>query len=1555
MTRHHVTMRQGGRVRTLVVFGGALAVLVGLTIPLPANAVPPPTSAVTAPSHPTPATAAVASMRARATGKSIVADALTTPTSRTTANPNGSYTRTDTAVPVRLERAGGWVDLDPTLHANPGGTVSPNATTGDVTLSGGGTGPFVTLLGAAHQVSLTLPMSLPTPTLFGNTATYADVFPSVDLVATVDAQGGVSDVFVVRNATAAGNPALKSLRITTATQGLIVSGDATGNLTFNDQTGAPVYSASAPIMWDSAPMPANVTTTGPTGQQTDAQTGLPVASSTQAPAEQAHRASVGVSVSSDTIVLTPASALLTTSTAYPVYIDPTISFHPDSFGGTADWTEIESGFPNQPGWHQHGLEQVGFCGWDGCNGIGVTRSLFQFSTGPLRGTNVISAQFNVTDEYAPACPAGGQGNVTMDLFFTNSTINSGTDWNNQPGHSGDAIGSSSTMHGYDSACPAAGIGFDITNPLKSVLGHLGGVIGFELRADDENNKFGWKELSDTATWSTTYDVIPATPFNPTPSPATGCTSSPANSVIGNTDLTLSIDTAKASDGIAKPLNVDLRVTNSANGGTVSDHTILTTAGAWASVTLAQGTLPNGNYTWSAQASDGLLSSSRSTTCAFRVDTSQPGPPSINPTGPSTCTTSQCSLPVRTPITVTFGAAPGSTTSSYRYQINSGLPVTVTASGGSWSGTITPKRIGPNVLTVQALSSAGTPSTQAARLVVTATPPVTPDLDGDLTGDGKPDLLTVGNINGTPPGLLLSPGKGDGSVGSPSDIGINGAGLATAPGRPTDWNGAIIAHGQFSGDGMQDVLAVFPPDSAGDPQNAEFYEGSGDGSALDVASGDETIFSVQGQGCFTDTFRQCLTTDDPMKQVTAMGHLPEDTCDIPCTSAYPDLFSVVTVDGEGQLWWYQSQNDQGGYDKPVVLDSSIDWTTKQITGTAVAGQPALEVRDTSTGEVDVYTTNAADDENTNWFITATKATMLATSSATGTGNAANAVDANNDGNPDLWTTHTTGTLTYYQGNASHTLGTAANGGAVVPTTKAISPFGATTWHNPVTGTSQTDIYYTLDTSGTLWDSQETAAGLLGPPTVAMIGWTHYRRVGVADANHDGYPDLVAIDTNAGSSTADDEVMFSGSATGLSPTPIVWGTGWTSIYTMYGLADWNHDGHVDTIATDTSGAMWEYPGDPTGGVGARVQIGTDWTSAFSPFGISDVTGDGHFDILTCVSGTLRLYLGDDTGGAGPRDTVATGCQNQAAVGLTDYDGDNQPDLIVQDTTTHAITVNPGPGALGSFAGIGTSIGTVPPTLTPYGSVNWTNPATGNHQIDIVAADSNGNLLDYTEQPGGQLSDSPATLATNWTHYRPSTLADMNHDGYPDVIAIDTSTTDSTANDELVFTRSAGGLSSTPVVLGPGWTSDLIPYGLIDWTHNGHYGSLALQASTGNMYFFPGDLTGGGGARITVATGWGRTWTSIGTGDVTSDGNPDILTCRDDISTLLDYPGTATGGTGTIGTVLNGCDGVTPFGMTDYDGDGKLDVIAYDKATQKLVVDHGAGNGWFTPNPTIIGSGW
>ncbi len=193
---------------------------------------------------------------AERTGRRVDVSALTTPTSATTVGPSGTFTATESLVPVRAWRGGRWRSLNATLHANGDGTISPAVTTTRLALSGGGRGPLAVMSSGPRSVSLSWPRPLPAPLLSGATATYRHVLPGVNLVVTADTQGGFSDVVVVTNAKAAANPALRSLSLAVASHGLVLSASKAGNVKVAaGRTAPPLYTTAAPLMWDSAPPP----------------------------------------------------------------------------------------------------------------------------------------------------------------------------------------------------------------------------------------------------------------------------------------------------------------------------------------------------------------------------------------------------------------------------------------------------------------------------------------------------------------------------------------------------------------------------------------------------------------------------------------------------------------------------------------------------------------------------------------------------------------------------------------------------------------------------------------------------------------------------------------------------------------------------------------------------------------------------------------------------------------------------------------------------------------------------------------------------------------------------------------------------------------------------------------------------------------------------------------------------------------------------------------------------------------------------------------------------
>lgn len=122
---------------------------------------------------------------AHKSGKAVAIPSSETATTTLQANPNGSFTLTSAAQPVRALVNGTWQNLNATLKKNPDGSLSPTLASEPLTISGGGNAPLAKMRDGHDSLALTLPVALPAPTFAGATATYRNVIPGVDLVVTV--------------------------------------------------------------------------------------------------------------------------------------------------------------------------------------------------------------------------------------------------------------------------------------------------------------------------------------------------------------------------------------------------------------------------------------------------------------------------------------------------------------------------------------------------------------------------------------------------------------------------------------------------------------------------------------------------------------------------------------------------------------------------------------------------------------------------------------------------------------------------------------------------------------------------------------------------------------------------------------------------------------------------------------------------------------------------------------------------------------------------------------------------------------------------------------------------------------------------------------------------------------------------------------------------------------------------------------------------------------------------------------------------------------------------
>ncbi|GAB2705221.1 hypothetical protein GCM10010442_24980 [Kitasatospora kifunensis] len=608
---------------------------------------------------------------AKTTGKPVTVDALTTQTSLTVANPDGSLTVTSSAQPIRVQKNGVWTPVDATLTKNGDGSYSPTATPSGVTLSGGGNGPLAAFTDpAGHQLTLALPFALPAPTVSGNTATYADVLPGVDVQATVTDQGVFHEVLVVHNAQAAANPALQSLRLATTSNGLTTSTDQNGNIAVKAADGTPAFTAPTPVMWDSTTAPASTPTTPPVANAARAQAlpadstptsapassaaAPPVASvdpagvassSKDGPGQNAHITELAVSADNSAITLTPDAAQLTgTGVTYPLYIDPTVA----PTGLTNHYAEVKEGCPNQVMYDnpQDNGEGIGYQQYgSGC--IGLYRSYYDMNTSSLNSSMIITnSTLNLKETYG--ADDGCQTAWGIGLNFTGA-INNGTTWQAQPNIIS-GLGQT-TVKSATGCSDNQDVVFDVSSVVKQHLG-VGdltfGIYGNEIKYA---LNYGFMRFSSSPTLVTTYEIPPNTPdsLSISPNPQNPNNSGCSGGTPGWIGRTTPQSNGTSSIWLSARLSTNMPGINLQASSQLSDNMTSDGSGnpytvSWPSNApgwVASGTtvqLPIGvsvadghQYSWQPWALDNYMAGPKASPCVFNVDLT---PPSIATFGTS---------------------------------------------------------------------------------------------------------------------------------------------------------------------------------------------------------------------------------------------------------------------------------------------------------------------------------------------------------------------------------------------------------------------------------------------------------------------------------------------------------------------------------------------------------------------------------------------------------------------------------------------------------------------------------------------------------------------------------------------------------------------------------------------------------------------------------------------------------------------------------------------------------------------------------------------------------
>ncbi|GLW35252.1 DNRLRE domain-containing protein [Actinoplanes regularis] len=410
----------------------AAGLLVSLTGVLPAAAEPKATPACPA-ERPDEQSALAA---AQSCGGKVRVAAATTETSLTWANSDGSLSTQTDAGPSRFKQDGTWVDIDADLERQADGTVAAEAHPADLELFGGdttatktqpGDRPLIsvdtpaTMAGNAEQtISLDWKGSLPKPVLDGDTATYTDAKPGMDVVVETTAAGFRQHTILKSKQT---GPV--SITLPIKLDGLTAKRTADNALEFLDAKGAVVGTMPAPSMWDSrldpvSQLPAHV---------------VPVAYTL---------ATKGYGVD---ITLTPAADFLDDpAVQYPVTIDPDVNFKSmfDTYIQKGVTTDMSTSGELVVGVDGAGNPARSFLNWD---------------TSAIRGKRIVEAHLGLFNTLSSTCSTSRHIEVHAAALAATTSR-----WTSPP----TVTAAVSAMTQGRHACPSEPAGGYISTPLHAL-------------------------------------------------------------------------------------------------------------------------------------------------------------------------------------------------------------------------------------------------------------------------------------------------------------------------------------------------------------------------------------------------------------------------------------------------------------------------------------------------------------------------------------------------------------------------------------------------------------------------------------------------------------------------------------------------------------------------------------------------------------------------------------------------------------------------------------------------------------------------------------------------------------------------------------------------------------------------------------------------------------------------------------------------------------------------------------------------------------------------------
>ena len=498
------------------------------------------------------------------------------------AQPNGTMSAQLAAGPVRVPDPNsptGYTPVDTTLSDNGSGLV-PGATASPITFSDGSAGPLATLqIGPGEMFTENWPAQLPNPKVNGDTATYPDVQPGVDLTLKALPEG--YDQGWIINSRPTGP---LTLDIPISLQGLSAEQDADGDITLTDDHGDVV---------------ADLGTAQMHGAATDPVTGDPTV---QSPAATRLVQEDG----GTTLEVTPDPSFFNRpDLTYPVTIDPSagpstanIDFFVNSSNPNTSYrttSNLETGSGDGT------AKNRTFIKWNSLNAL----------TSPPTGTSAYMLGASL-DVYESAAATSCGTKTPFEVENVSSAISASTDtWNTKPTIGGSIWGYLKTDAGAGSSCAAATVHVTDAHGIPGNTNTMGGFVQnwingtssqpwqLAMVAPTETSTTQWKHFN-SANAASNHPLLSVsftyTPYIPSSLSPTGGGS--------DTDPSGTLSALYSDyDGDAGHLVLNMTDTTTSTPVVVNQSTSTGASGAPISYAAASVMTSGDSYSWTAKACD----------------------------------------------------------------------------------------------------------------------------------------------------------------------------------------------------------------------------------------------------------------------------------------------------------------------------------------------------------------------------------------------------------------------------------------------------------------------------------------------------------------------------------------------------------------------------------------------------------------------------------------------------------------------------------------------------------------------------------------------------------------------------------------------------------------------------------------------------------------------------------------------------------------------------------------------------------------------------------------